>query len=57
MSNIRRYAKAYTALALAAILGAVQNGALPEKYQPWGVVAVAVLTALGVRQVPNAPAE
>lgn len=54
MDNIRKYAKAWVALALAGILGAIQDGVLPEKYQPWGVVAAAVLVALGVRRVPNA---
>ena len=55
MDNFRKYAKAWTALAITAILGAIQSGVLPEKYQPWGAVAMAVLVALGVRQVPNKP--
>lgn len=55
MRIIRKYAKAWVALGLAAFFGAVNEGTLPEKWQPWGVAAVAVLAALGVRQVPNRP--
>lgn len=49
-----KYAKAFTAAVVAAALGYVDLLAVdPGPWQKWGMALVAVLTALGVRTVPN----
>lgn len=54
MNDIARYRKA--AVAVAGVLGQVlAAGVLPPTWQPWAAVALALATALGVYQVPNAP--
>lgn len=54
-----QYRKYFAALVgtVAQVVGllatASDAGVLPPSWRPWVVVAVAVLTALGVRQAPN----
>ncbi len=58
---MNRYRKAWVAVAgmlaqLAVILDQILDAdVVPESWRPWVVLAVAVATAAGVRQVPNAP--
>jgi hypothetical protein len=46
--------------ALVALLGAAaevaSNSALPQKYQAWASVVIALAVAVGVYQIPNAVA-
>jgi hypothetical protein len=49
-----RYAKALVAL-FGTALEVVNVAALPERWQSWVAVALAVATTLGVRQTPNQP--
>lgn len=49
-----KYAKAFTAAVLAAALGELNLIVVTAgPWQKWGMALVAVLTALGVRQVTN----
>jgi hypothetical protein len=49
------YAKATVAF-LGGVFEVINVAALPESWQPWIAPIVAIVTVLGVRQVPNAPA-
>lgn len=47
--QVRKYAVAVVGV----LVQVVSAGVLPDEYQPWGAVVVALATALGVYQVPN----
>ena len=49
-----RYRKALVAV-LGIAVQAVQYGVIPQQYQAWGAVVLALATALGVYVTPNAP--
>jgi hypothetical protein len=57
---VDRYRKFWVAGigALAQILAVVDQaqtaGVIPEAWQPWVIVAIAVATAVGVERIPNA---
>ncbi len=42
---------------LGLLVTAMAQGLVPEKYQPWAAVAIALGTALGVYKAENKPAE
>ena len=48
--QVRKYAVAV----IGVLVQVASAGVLPEKYQPWAAVVVALATALGVYHVPNA---
>lgn len=56
MTKVLSQSRKWGLALLGVALQAVSAGVLPEKYQPWGAVVVALATALGVYHVPNAAA-
>ena len=56
MLNVATTARKWGIAVVGVLAQAAASGLLPEQYQPWGAVVIALATALGVYGVRNHPA-